>query len=181
MHAKSLQLCPTLCTLRTVAHQASLHGILQARTLEWVAISSSRGSSWPRDPNWVSWGLLHWQVGSLPLPPLEEASKEAKSWTPNLSHVLIVGSQRRPPRGHVCLVTEPCPTFCDPMDCSLPGSSVHGDSPGKNTGLGCHVLLQRIFPTQGSNPGLQPRSPALQVDSLQTEPPGKPQRGNSLW
>ena len=31
---------------------------------------------------------------------------------------------------------------------------VHGDSPGKNTGLGCHAPLQRIFPTQGSNPGL---------------------------
>jgi len=40
------------------------------------------------------------------------------------------------------------------MDCSLPGSSVHGDSPSKNTGVGCHVLLQGIFPTQGSNPGL---------------------------
>ena len=36
----------------------------------------------------------------------------------------------------------------------LPGSSVHGDSPGKNTGVGCHALLQGIFPTQGSNPGL---------------------------
>ena len=40
------------------------------------------------------------------------------------------------------------------MDCSLPGSSVHGDSPGKNTGVHCRALLQRIFPTQGSNPGL---------------------------
>ena len=39
-------------------------------------------------------------------------------------------------------------------DCSLPGSSVHGDSPGKNTGMGCHALLQGIFPTQGLNPGL---------------------------
>ena len=37
---------------------------------------------------------------------------------------------------------------------SLPGSSVHGDSPGKNTGVGCHALLQGIIPTQGSNPGL---------------------------
>ena len=34
------------------------------------------------------------------------------------------------------------------------GSAVHGDSPGKNTGVGCHALLQGIFPTQGSNPGL---------------------------
>ena len=35
-----------------------------------------------------------------------------------------------------------------------PGSSVHENSPGKNTGVGCHILLQRIFSTQGSNPGL---------------------------
>ena len=40
------------------------------------------------------------------------------------------------------------------MDCSSPGPSVHGDSPGKNTGVGCHALLQGIFPNQGSNPGL---------------------------
>ena len=39
-----------------------------------------------------------------------------------------------------------CPTLCDPMDCSPPGSSVH--SPGKNTGVGCHALLQGIFPTR---------------------------------
>ena len=52
----------------------------------------------------------------------------------------------------LCLVTQLCPTLCDPMDCSPPGSSVQGDSPGKNTGVGCHALLQGIFPTQGSNP-----------------------------
>ena len=46
------------------------------------------------------------------------------------------------------------PTLCDPMDCSPPGSSVHGDSPGKNTGVGFHALLQGIFSTQGWNPGL---------------------------
>ena len=51
-------------------------------------------------------------------------------------------------------VTQSCLTLCDPMDCSPPGSSVHEDSPGKNTGVGCHALLQGIFPTQGSNPGL---------------------------
>ena len=42
--------------------------------------------------------------------------------------------------------------LCDPKDCSPPGSSVHGDSPGKNTGVGCHILFQGIFPTQWSNP-----------------------------
>ena len=45
----------------------------------------------------------------------------------------------------LCLVAQLCPTLCDPMDCSLPGSSVH--FPGKNTGEGCHFLLQGIFPT----------------------------------
>ena len=40
------------------------------------------------------------------------------------------------------------------MRCSPSGSSVRGDSPGKNTEVGCHALLQGIFPTQGSNPGL---------------------------
>ena len=41
-----------------------------------------------------------------------------------------------------------------PHDCSLSDSFVHGDSPGKNTGGGCHALLQGIFSTQGLNPGL---------------------------
>ena len=50
-------------------------------------------------------------------------------------------------------VAQLCPTLCDPMDCSLPGSSVH-DFPGNSTGVDCHFLLQGIFPTQGSNPGL---------------------------
>ena len=52
---------------------------------------------------------------------------------------------------------------------SLPDSSVHGDSLGKNIGVGYHGLLQGIFQTQGLNPGL-----SLQADSLPAEPPGKP-------
>ena len=52
------------------------------------------------------------------------------------------------------LVAQSCLTLCDLTDCSPPGSSVHVDSPGKNTGVSCHALLQGIFPTQGSNPGL---------------------------
>ena len=47
-----------------------------------------------------------------------------------------------------------CPTLCDPMDCSQPGSSLHGIFPSKNTEVGCYFLLQGIFLTQGSNPGL---------------------------
>ena len=74
-----------------------------------------------------------------------------------------------PPRKRIaCLVAQSCPTLCDPMDCSPPGIFVHGDSPGRNTGVGCHALLQGIFPTQGLNPGL-----TLPADSLPAEPPGK--------
>ena len=50
-----------------------------------------------------------------------------------------------------CLVDQLCLTFCNPMDCSPEGFSVHGDSPGKNTGVGCHALLQGLFP------GIEPR------------------------
>ena len=60
------------------------------------------------------------------------------------------------------LVTKSCPTLCDPMDCSFPGSSVHCDYPDKNTGVSCHFLLQGIFPNQGSNPHFL----HWQVDSL---------------
>ena len=56
-------------------------------------------------------------------------------------------------------------------DCNLPGSSVHGSSPGKNTRMGCHPLLQGIFPIQGS--------PTLQVGSLASEPPGKPKNAGA--
>ena len=44
----------------------------------------------------------------------------------------------------LCLIAPLCPSLCDPIR----------DSPGKNTGVGCHALLQAIFPTQGLNPGL---------------------------
>ena len=52
---------------------------------------------------------------------------------------------------------------------NIPGSSVHGDSSGKNAGVGCHALLQGIFPTQGLNPGL----PHCRQTLLSSETPGK--------
>ena len=55
----------------------------------------------------------------------------------------------------LCLAVQSCPILCDPTDYSPPGSSVHGDFPGKNTGVGYQALLHGIFPTQGWKPGLQ--------------------------
>ena len=65
-----------------------------------------------------------------------------------------------------------CLILCDPMDCSPPGSSVQQDFPGKNTGVGCHALLQGIFLTQGWNPHFLCLL-HWQVSSLSLVPPGK--------
>ena len=54
----------------------------------------------------------------------------------------------------LCLAAQLCLTLCDPMDCSPQGSSVPGNSPGKNTGVGSLSLLPGIFPTQDLNGGL---------------------------
>ena len=57
-------------------------------------------------------------------------------------------------RNVVCSIAQSCLTLFDPMDCSLPGSSVHGGFSRQEYWNGCHTLLQEIFPTQGLNPGL---------------------------
>ena len=54
----------------------------------------------------------------------------------------------------MCSVVLLCLTLCEPVDCTLPGSSAHVIFSGKNSGVGCHFLLQGIFLTQESNPGL---------------------------
>ena len=69
-----------------------------------------------------------------------------------------------------CLVSQSCQTLCDPMDCSLPVSSVREI-------LWQECWSQLPFPSPGKkipNSGIEPRSPALQLDSLLSDPPGKP-------
>ena len=68
--AKSFKSCLTPCSpMDCSLPDSSVHVILQARLLEWVATTSSRGSSQPRNQNPPLLCLLHWQVGSLPLVP----------------------------------------------------------------------------------------------------------------
>ena len=64
---------------------------------------------------------------------------------------------------------ELCLTLCDPMDCSLPGSYVHGIFQARILEWGHHFFLPGIFLTQGLNPGL------LHYRLFTTEPPGKSQ------
>ena len=107
--AKCLQSCPTLCDpIDSSPLGSPVPGILQARILEWVAISEVKSLSRVR----------------LFVTP----------WT--AAHRLL------------------CPW----------------DFPGKDTGVGCHFLLQGIFPTQGSNSGL-PHCRQAQADALTSAPP----------
>ena len=76
---------------------------------------------------------------------------------------------------HACSVALSCPTLCDPMDCSPPGSSVYG------------IFQSRIrgglpFPPPGdlSQPGTEPRSPVLQVDCLSLSHLGNPFREQAV-
>ena len=173
------QSCPTLCYPVNCSPPGSpVHGISQARILEWVAISSSRGSSWPRDRTNISCvsciemdSVLLNHRGS---PMVDTAAAAAKS-------------------------LQSCPTLCDPRDGSPPGSAVPGilqartlewvaisfsnawsekwkwscsvvsdssrphelqptrllcpwDFPGKSTGVGCHHLLRgRYYSATKSN------------------------------
>ena len=86
-----------------------------------------------------------------------------------------------PEEGHLvctCKCAQSRPTLCDPMDHSPP-APLSMRSTGKNTGAGCHLLLQGIFLTQVSNPCLF-RLLHYKADSLTTVPPGKPQLGDIL-
>ena len=73
------------------------------------------------------------------------------------------------PNYYKVLVTQLCPALCDTMDYDLPGSSVLEFSRQE-------YWIRLPFPSLGDlpDPGIEPRSPALQANSLLSEPPGKP-------
>ena len=179
--AKSHQSCPTLCDSRDGSPPGStVPGILQARTLEWVAISFSNAGKWKVKVKSLSRVQLQRPHGLQPTRLLHPWDFLGKStglgchcllWTSVLSHLFLEIWEESTHRTEawcqhihilkltvtvvvmcVCLVAQSCWTLCDPMDCSPQDSSVHGDSPGKNIGVGGHALLQGIFPTQGLNP-----------------------------
>ena len=116
------QSCPTLCDpMDCRLPGSSVHGILQARTLEWVAISSSRGSSRPRNRTRVShiscigrWILYHWDLDLLPPYFFFFFFYKRKQF---YSFLIVDGNVP---------INQSCPALCDPMDYSSPDSSVHG-------------------------------------------------------
>ena len=127
MNSEVPQSCPTLwnpvdCSLPGF----SVHGILQARILEWVTISLSRGSSRPRDRTQVS------RIGGRRFNLW--ATREAPNYKFILLQMIISKWNCWVAVGcvYVCLhaayakLLQSCLILCDPMDCSPPGSSVPG-------------------------------------------------------
>ena len=95
------QSCPILCNpMDCNPSGSSVHGILQARILEWVAMPSFRGSSQPRD--WIQVSLI--------------AGRFLSIWATREAHFYSAAAKS----------LQSCPTLCNPMDYRLPGSSVHG-------------------------------------------------------
>ena len=145
---------------------------------DWVRISClipGKGIGYPRQCSWVSLVAQMVKIPSV----VQETWVQSLGWEEPLkedmaTHSDILAWKIPMDRGawraivhgvaksrtqlsdwtELCLVAQSCPTLCNPMDYSPPGSSVHGDFPGKNTGVGSHAFLQGIFPSQGSNPGL---------------------------
>ena len=130
---KSPQSCPTLCNPIDCSPHAPLF------------MGFSKQEYWSRLPcpppglfltqgwNLSLLYLRHWQAGSLPLAPPGKPPNHKVRQSITLCVQLLL-----------------CPTLCDPFLCPW-------DLPGKNTGVGCHLLLQGIFP----DPGIEPASPAL--------------------
>ena len=136
------QSCPTLCGLMDCSPpSSSVHGTLQARILEWVAMPFCRGSSQPRHwtqvsciGRWILYRLSHQRRSHNTALKLENT----KHWSVLKAMTYKSHSMRS---NHAWLFV------------------THGlyspwNSPGQNTGSGSHSLLQRIFPAQGSNPGV---------------------------
>ena len=171
---KVVQSCLTLCD----PIDYMVHGILQARILEWVAFPFSRGSSQPRDQTQVSpivGGFFTSWATREALSTRSECNCKIVwtfcgiaflwDWNDNLPFPVLC---------HCCV----CAMFscsvvsnsAEPVDSSPPGSSVLGHSSDKKTGVGCHALLQGIFPTQGLNPGPLPCRRIFYHLSLQGSP-----------
>ena len=120
------------------AWQAIVHGVAESHTTERLHFHF--GQLWPVSHMWPTACLKQSFIRMWPYPSVH--------LLPEATGVL---------RGQLCCVLCSVAQSClalRPQDCSPPGSSVHGDSPGKKTGVGCHALLQGIFPTQGPGPGL---------------------------
>ena len=111
---------------------SSVRGILQAKILEWIAMSSVRGSSRPTDRTRVSFCLLHWRGGSLPLAPPELCSTFRKSslHLPPNRQIHLVGTQTWDHNVLKCLAPRwPLPALSGELK-AIPPLELHPRPPG---------------------------------------------------
>ena len=157
---------------------SSVHGLLQGRTLECVVIPFSRGSSWPRDQTQVSCigrqilyrlshqgGIRVWFGQELSVRRWhfdEEENSYLVSKYLSIKYFLVT-------KGKIVTVHLRTCWKCKLLSRVWLFATPPWNFPGQNTGVGSLSLLQGIFPAQ-----VEPRSPALQADSLPAEPQGKP-------
>ena len=141
--------CPTLCDpMDCSLLGSSVHGIFQARVLEWAAISFSRGSSWPRDRA---------QVSCI-------AGRRFTIWATR--EALDFNSVQ------FTSVAQSCPPLCDPMNCSTPGLPVHPQLPEftqtqvHRVGDACHPAISSSVVPFSSWPQSLPASGSFPVSQL---------------
>ena len=144
--------------------------------LFWLLFCSNWGQ---RVAAWPSSGCKSWAAQGQPTPVWSGTSScfnQPCSGEASGKYGCLVPSGVPPsPQKYACTCAkslQSCPTLCNPMDFSPPDSSVHGDSPSKNTGRGCHALLQGLFLTQELNLWLLCLL-HWQMGSLPPVPPGK--------
>ena len=127
--------------VRTLAHKRHPSTSWSTNVLRW---------KWPLPTAKSRQNILHWPAAHGPCSQLPQGP--GQGWCQMRSMVrkqtgLLILTAEKHTCAALCLVAQSCLTLCDPMDHSPPGSSVPGDSLSKNTEVGCHAILQGIFPT----------------------------------
>ena len=127
MHTKSLQSCLALSDHMDCSPPgSSVHGILQDRTLEWVAMPFSMGSSQSRDRTWVSCTADRLFTIGVTIVGRDTNWYSHYGKQYEVLHNFKMKLLYDPEITLKVKVAQSCPTLCNPMDYSLPGSSVHG-------------------------------------------------------
>ena len=142
------QSCLALCNPMDCSPPGtSLHGILQARILDWIAIPFSRASSQSRDGTQVSYTAGRF----FTIRALGKHSNHTRGWTQKSSSVLPTKGWYLPSTAAAAAAKslQSCLTVCNPVDCSPPGSSIHGIFQARvpewvALAFSGHLLLQRI-------------------------------------
>ena len=169
--AKSLQSCPTLCDPRDGSPPGSpVLGILQARTLEWVAISFSNAWKWKvkgKSLSSVRLLAIPWTAADQAPPFMGFSRQEYWSGVPLPSPIYFLPNKFADTHMYACIYTytyddqirsvaQSCPTLCDPVNRSTPGLPVHHQLP-EFTQTHVHRVSDAIQP---SHPLLSPSPPA---------------------